>query len=158
MPQQTDPKPPGAPEKTGRKSPGTAQRIPSEVLQELTPEILEKLPEQTKIAVIEARSFKGPLPPPSLFRQYDETLPGSAERIMQLSEKEQSHRHQWDNKALEYEGKEVIYGQWFGFILGILGISGGIFCAYIDQPWVAAVLVGTSLAGIVTAFIKGRSG
>ena len=76
---------------------------------------------------------------------------------MQLTEREQSRRHSWDQKAIDYQDKEVRRGQWMGFVLGMLTLGGGIFCASIGQPWVAVIMVGTSLAGILTAFRKGRS-
>lgn len=38
-------------------------------------------------------SFRGPLPPPSTLAQYEETLPGSAERLMTMAEVQAEHRH-----------------------------------------------------------------
>lgn len=106
---------------------------------------------------MEAVSFRGPLPPPALYRQYEEVLKGSANRIMRLTENEQIHRQTWESKALDYQGKEIERGQWLGFVLAALAIGGGVACTYLDQPWVGAVLVGTALTGILTAFIKDRS-
>ncbi len=76
---------------------------------------------------------------------------------MRLAENEQIHRQTWENKALDYQGKEIERGQRLGFVLAALAIVGGVACVYLDQPWVAAVLVGTALTGILTAFIKDRS-
>ena len=50
-------------------------------------EVLENLPEETKVAVIQSASFNGPLPPLSLFGKYDEILPGSANRILKITER-----------------------------------------------------------------------
>lgn len=108
--------------------------------------------------MVQAASFSGPLPPPALYEQYEEVLPGSAERIMAMTEREQEQRHTWDNRVVEVQNGEISRGQWLGFVLGAGAIVGAVYCATIDQPWVATVMVGTSLAGIVTAFIKGRSG
>ena len=149
MNEKNKPKPHNTPENT--------EQEPEEPPQDIPPEILDKLPEKTKRAIIQAASFSGPLPPPALYAQYEEILPGSAERMMAGFEREQSQRHDWDNKLLDYQAKEISRGQWMAFGLGALAILGAIFCAYIGQPWVAGVLVGTSLVGIVTTFIKGRS-
>ena len=127
----------------------TGQGIPAEVL--------ESLPEPAKTAVIEAASFQGPLPPPILYGEYDKILPGSAERIMLLTEREQAHRHKWESEVLGVQGGEIKRGQWLGFLLGAAAISGAIYCATINQPWVAGILVSATLVSIVTAFIKGRS-
>jgi hypothetical protein len=37
-------------------------------------------------------SYHGPIPPPALFRQFEEILPGVADRILRMAEKEQDHR------------------------------------------------------------------
>ncbi len=39
-------------------------------------------------------SYAGPLPPASELNAYEQILPGAAERILAMTEKEQSHRHQ----------------------------------------------------------------
>ncbi len=78
------------------------------------------------------------------------------ERILAMTEKEQTHRHDWDRQMLEYQGKEVQNGQKYGFGLGAFALCGGVLCAYIGQPWVAGILVGTTPLGIVAAFIQGR--
>jgi uncharacterized membrane protein len=142
-------KPRNAPETTEPKSETDPQAIP--------PEVLEKLPEGTRTANIQAASFSGPLPPPALFGEYDNVLPGSAERILRMTEREQEQRHGWDNRAITIQGGEIKRGQWLGFFLGALLVAGAVYCASIGEQWVAIAMAGTSLVSIVTAFIKGRS-
>ena len=122
----------------------------------LPKEFFEHLPEEAKIAYLEAQSFQGPLPPPSLFGQYEQILPGSADRILILAEKEQSHRHKWESDVLVAQKSDVGRGQWMGFGLGMAGLIVAFFCSYFGFPVVAAASIGTVLAGIVTAFLKGR--
>ena len=43
-----------------------------------------------------------------------------------------------------------------GFGLGMAGLIVAFFCSYFGFPVVAAASIGTVLAGIVTAFLKGR--
>ena len=38
---------------------------------------------------IERRRFSGPVPPPEILAQYDQVLPGAADRILQMAEREQ---------------------------------------------------------------------
>lgn len=54
--------------------------------------VLDALPEQVRSSVVEAASFSGPLPPPSMYGEYERVLPGSADRIMGMTEREQAHR------------------------------------------------------------------
>lgn len=90
----------------------------------LSSELLERLPDETKIAIVEAASFKGPIPPPSLFGQYEEVLPGSADRILALTENQQSHRHKCEMEVLNAKKSVARRGQWMGFGLGICGLVG----------------------------------
>lgn len=102
-------------------------------------------------------SFSGPLPPPALFARYDEVLPGSAERILAMTEREQQHRHGFERTALI---GELLYGS-AGLVLGafsLLAIIAGVaWCAHIGATGAAVALAGLGAVGIVTAFIRGRS-
>ncbi len=138
----------------------STERAPEEASPSITtisPEELEGLPESTKVAVVQASMFSGPLPPPALYDAYEQVVAGSAERILTLAEKEQSHRHAFDGKAMEKHFNEVSKGQSIGSVIAVCCIGAACFCAYIDQPWVATVLVGTTAVNLVTGFIRGRS-
>ena len=52
-------------------------------------------------------SWRGPLPPPAVLRQYDDVLPGSAERIMRTMEERASHRIQAENRRIQIEERRV---------------------------------------------------
>lgn len=125
-------------------------------LANISPEILENLPENTRIAFIQSASFQGPLPPPALYREYEEVKPGAVDRILAFSDKEQAHRHHWEIKAMEYSNKEVVRGQWMGFAISIVALGLAAYCASLGQKLVGGVVGGASIAGILTAFIKKR--
>lgn len=42
--------------------------------------------------VVQATAFSGPLPPPQVLAQYESILPGSANRILSMAEKQSEHR------------------------------------------------------------------
>ena len=48
-----------------------------------------------------ARAFVGPVPPPDLLRQYEEISPGFADRLIQMAEAQQNHRHQLEQQHLD---------------------------------------------------------
>jgi len=60
-----------------------------------------------------ALSFSGPLPPANQFAEYEHTLPGAADRILALAEKEMEHRHQNEEvivkKSMSLGGKGQIF-------------------------------------------------
>lgn len=124
---------------------------------ELVGEILEALPERQRGEII-SRSFQGPLPPPEWFKQYDETAPGTAVRLVDMTAKEQEHRHSWERKALNRSFTDSLVGQVFGLIVALALIGGGVYCATINQPNVAIAFVGAGALGIVGNFIQGRRG
>lgn len=46
---------------------------------------------------------QGPLPDPDTLNRYEQMMPGSAERIFRIAEKEQEHRHTLERMSLEGE-------------------------------------------------------
>lgn len=52
------------------------------------------------ISIREASSFQGPLPPPRILHDYDQIVPGSAERIISLWENQVQHRQDLEKRPL----------------------------------------------------------
>ncbi len=122
----------------------------------LAGEIISTLPKNTPPEVIERitqlTAFSGPLPPASMLREYESTLPGMADRVVAMAEKEQEIRRR-DNKHILYNDTSKISGS---IIVSLSLVGAGVFCGFIGQPWLGGVL-GTSgaVAGIVrVAFAK----
>ena len=120
-------------------------------------EVLEELPENVRTSVLEAAAFTGPLPPPSMFGQYESVLKGGAERIMTMAEQEQSHRIHWETTALEASARDATRGQWLGFVVSIVCIASAVSLAMSGHELVAAILAGTSVVSLVGRFVEGRS-
>ena len=86
--------PEGATEAKPESAPATqGGNLPSQ-------EVLDSLPAQVRTAVLEAASFSGPLPPPSMYGEYNRVHSGTAERILAMAEKEQQHRITTERTAL----------------------------------------------------------
>ena len=89
---------------------------------------------------------------------YEDILPSSAERILALAEKEQSHRQNWEMDVLTAQKSDLHRGQWMGFGLGMSALVVAFLCAYFGFPAIVATAsISTVLAGIVTAFLRERS-
>ncbi|MCA3437006.1 MAG: DUF2335 domain-containing protein, partial [Rhodobacter sp.] len=96
-------------------------------------------------------SYYGPLPPPAMMAQYNETLPGLADRIMKLAEQEQGIRRRDNGWILSNDTLRVV-----GSILVSLGlIAAGVYCGVIGEPWLGGVL-GTSgaVAGVASKLLS----
>ena len=103
-------------------------------------EALKSLPENVRTALVESATFSGPLPPSSMLSEYNKILPGSAERLLTMTEKEQNHRMSWENKVIKASIKGMNQGQWFGFIIAISAIIASLIFGWLDHKIPASIL------------------
>ena len=116
--------------------------------------VLDSLPEHVRVAVVEAASSSGPLPPPAMYSEYERALPGSAERILAMAEKEQDHRIKWEGIALNTSAREAKLGQWLGFAIAVACIGAAIFLAVSGHDVVAGIIaLGAGAVGLVGRFL-----
>lgn len=102
-------------------------------------------------------SISGPLPSPDIIAGYDRILPGAADRIIKMAENEQTHSHDMQIRAEGHRFKLTITGQVFGFIIGIVGVGGGVGLAAYDKSIVGFSVFFTSLGILVGGFFYSRS-
>lgn len=57
---------------------------------------------------VEALAMQGPLPPPDILSGYDAIVPGAAERILAMAEKQNDHRIEMEQGLLSQPG----VGRW----------------------------------------------
>lgn len=134
------------------------------------PEIVEEpLNEDPEYSIETTRTvseeFLGPIPPPGVLAEYNQVLPGAANRIIAMAEKEAAHRHEMDKSLLQaqingmkYEASDTKRGQVFGFLIGLAALFVGGACAYMRQEIAASFIGAGGIVGLVTAFIIGRRG
>ena len=97
--------------------------------------------------------YEGPLPHPEYLAQYDKIVPGAAERIIAMAEKEMNHRHEKDKSMYKNAIKTSYLSITFAF-LSVLVISGIAFYAfYKNIGVVAGTIVAGSIAAVVGAFL-----
>ncbi|MDA3971512.1 MAG: DUF2335 domain-containing protein [Desulfobulbaceae bacterium] len=100
---------------------------------------------------------QGPIPAPAILQQYDDIIPGAAERILQMAEQDAAHQHAMHRNALDAQRFEVRRGQIFGFGIGLAALSASIIALVLGYPTTAGILGGTTVVGLVTVFVKERS-
>ena len=105
---------------------GEQPRLDNTTLQ-ISKEVLESLPEDVRLSVMQAAAFSGPLPPPSMYHQYEAVLEGSADRILSMAEVEQKHRIDWEAKALNAASGETVRGQWLGLFVVIICLGSTVY-------------------------------
>jgi len=100
--------------------------------------------------------YSGPIPPPDMLQQYDEIYPGLSKQIVDNAFSETTHRQGLEKDVVPHELSRLKRGQWFGFVIAILGIAAAVYLGAIGQTTVAAVLGGSTVLGLVTVFVIGK--
>lgn len=148
--------PPQADEET-KSSEELAAEIECELVD--NPAVLERLLERPQIRMlIRQSSFSGPLPPPSMLREYNEIVQSGAERIMNLSEKEQAYRHDITAKTVTGSINKDKRGQWMAFIITMTILFIATIFAWKGDTVFAGTLITIDLLGLASVFIIGRAG
>ena len=75
----------------------TAPQLKSDDETQSPTEVPESGEELEELLVRVSEKFAGPIPPPPVMKQYEEILPGSADRILKMAENQSEHR-QWMEK------------------------------------------------------------
>ncbi|MFZ4541776.1 MAG: DUF2335 domain-containing protein [Rickettsiales bacterium] len=99
------------------------------------------------------------LPSPEVLEAYDTVMPGAGSRIVDMFEREQLHRHQWEHRALKIHQVSTILGQFLGFFIAvaifasatIIGINGNSTSA--AMIWVFGMAIVT-MAAVVWWYAK----
>lgn len=122
--------------------------------------ILEQLPAGQRAEVLRIiasmESHSGWLPSPKYLRDYEAILPGLAERIVALPEREQAHRHKVveqavrDDAALKRRGQALAMASLVLLLaLSVLLIAEG------EYAWGARIAI-FGIVGVVGIFVTGR--
>ncbi len=104
----------------------------------------------------ELRFFSGPLPPPDVLREYNEIVPGSAERILQMAEREQSHRHGAETRDGEGGLTLAKRGQLVGAVLAFMATTGGMALLALGRNISGFAIIASTVAIFGAAFIYDR--
>jgi uncharacterized membrane protein len=97
--------------------------------------------------------FQGPLPPPHFLREYNDIVPGAAERLLTEAEKNGEHRRWREKTALTAQVGRMRWGLAAGFTVAMsfLGVSGFLIGHGHDT---AGTILGTvDLVALVGVFV-----
>lgn len=122
-----------------------------------------------EIVDLQAVAWSGPLPAPDDFQRYEEILPGAANRILEIVERQQAHQHSQEKIMLEQsriilaieenaaarDSRRAYLGIISGLTISILTIGGSIYLIANGQEWAGLTLAGINLTGLVGVFVYG---
>ena len=130
----------------------------SDIIREPSPSVLEPQPieKEEKVSRLEVTAYSGIIPHPSIIAGYEDILPGSADRILSMAEKEGEHRRSLEKKITEDDGNRAYLGLMAGFLIAVTGLGGSIYLGLKDKIWASGIMSAGTLTSLVTVFVKGK--
>ncbi|MDE2818588.1 MAG: DUF2335 domain-containing protein [Chloroflexota bacterium] len=113
----------------------------------------EKRGEFIREIVLQVEHYSGIIPHPSIVGRWERIMPGSAERILSLSEKHQEHRMDVEHTMFGVFAKREQLGMWFYFIIALVMIVGGTFIILSGHSTAGLVALAAPIATLAGSFI-----
>ncbi|MDG9783080.1 DUF2335 domain-containing protein [Metapseudomonas otitidis] len=106
----------------------------------------------------------GPLPSPRQMKEYENCLPGAAERIMAMAEREQHNRHQAQREFAEFRNQTLLHvkerdrrGQLLGTALAVGVLLLSFALVFLGFPKTGATLAGGTMVALAGVFVTRRA-
>ncbi len=141
------PKPPQA---VASQNSSVPDKLPQEVM-----EVINQLPSEQRTQITQLlihqhtieETFSGPLPRPDDFARYDEIVPGAADRILTMAEKQQKMHGDAEDKAFANDKRRI-------YLSALLGISLMILAGFVTWLGSAIIALPIGLAGVLSIFTR----
>ena len=108
------------------------------------------------VKIAAAERFSGPIAHPRHLREYEDILPGAAERIVRMAEKAQDHNAKMDELIVQKQIEDQRRGMNYGFFALIVLISCAAYFGYNNSPIIAGLFLTAAALNTVSGFINGR--
>ena len=103
------------------------------------------------------KSYIGPIPSPESLKQYNDILPGTAERLVAMAERQSAHRIELEKRVIERQLGDSRLGQYFGLLISVLFLAASYSLGMNGHDALVSILGGTTLVGLVTVFVIGKN-
>ncbi len=103
-------------------------------------------------------SFSGPLPPPGVLAEYERIVPGSAEKVINLTMDQARHRMDLETRVVDSDINDSRMGLIFAFLTGLAGFAAAVLVAKLGYGTASSIIGGGTLVALVGAFIYGLRG
>ncbi len=112
--------------------------------------------ESSTLTQVQTEFFSGPIPPPSYLARYNDVVPGGADRILSMAERQSSHRESLETKVVDGGLRAQRQGMNRAFILALVVVLGGIYLMATGKSgWGFAAII-SSLTSLVSVFAIGK--
>lgn len=105
---------------------------------------------------VEFSTYSGPLPHPDILRNFEEIVPGSAQRIFIQFEEQSAHRRAMESKVIYSGAFSQRWGTVSASLIGLVGVGGGIWLAHEGMSLVGLTALCGTLASLVSNFLYTR--
>lgn len=114
--------------------------------------------EERLVEVIEQRISlrRGPVPSPDDLQEYDRVLPGAADRLISMAERQAEHRQYVERRMVDAGTHNTARGQVLGFILALIVVVLGFVLLMAGKETAGLVALILPLATLAGAFIYGE--
>lgn len=123
-------------------------------------------PNESAVEIRQTRvveQYSGPIPPPDTMERYEALVPGAADRILRMAEREAEHGHALQRTTLgaDIEARcEALAierrGQLFALAVVVLSLGATVALALTGHEVPAAAVGGATLVSLATAFLGTR--
>jgi len=98
----------------------------------------------------------GPLPAPEALERYNQILPGAADRILAMAERQEQHRQELEQQVITSNISSQKLGVKLGFVIAMTAIVGGIGLALAGKSGAGLTSIIGALAALVGVFVYGK--
>jgi len=128
----------------------------AELIDEVPKEKREKVTALLLSITQKSLTYRGIVPHPEILRGFNEEVKDGAERTFVMAEKQLAHRIETEKHAVSEQLAQSKRGQWFGFILGVLGLLLSTTLGILGHDVLAGVFATTTIVGLVSIFVIGK--
>lgn len=105
--------------------------------------------------LVYSREHKGPLPAPEDFKEYEDILPGAADRILKMAEEVTYTKTKDIAHKTSIESRNSLTGLIFAFILALLFLGMSFFMILKGYPVAGIIAFISELGALVYTFVYG---
>lgn len=100
--------------------------------------------------------YSGPIPSATEFKKYEEILPGAADRILGMAERQATHRQKLETSAIESNIGNSRRGQFFAFVISMTALVAGFILILCDKNALGISIIIADLVTLAAVFTGNR--
>lgn len=129
-----------------------------------TKKVVQRVEQQVSYKVPIPLHYEGPVPPPAILERLETILPGAAERIFVMAEKNQKAQIEKQERKdanvaiiAKSEHKENMTALWMAFSVCLVFVICGTLLVIYGHEKIGSALIGTTLVGVIASFLYKRN-